>query len=51
VNEKVSTYFTKVSDSRVHGHCLHLLSAILNGIGCTYLTGDEKNIKDLMWLP
>ncbi|MDR1096830.1 MAG: transposase family protein, partial [Tannerella sp.] len=36
---KTSNYFPEVSDPRVTGRCLHLLSDIL-WIGlCTYLTG------------
>jgi len=36
---KTHPYFTEISDLRVTGHCLHLLSDILMIGLCTYLTG------------
>jgi hypothetical protein len=32
-------YFSQVTDARVEGRCLHLLSDILIIAVCTYLTG------------
>jgi hypothetical protein len=39
MEEQVSTYFSRVSDPRVVGRCLHKLSDILMIAVCTYLTG------------
>ena len=41
-----STYFSEVTDPRVTGRCLHLLSDILMIGLCTYLTGGV-NYEDI----
>ena len=39
MNTSLSPYFSDVTDPRVSGRCLHLLSDILMIGLCTYLTG------------
>lgn len=41
------SYFSEVTDPRVTGRCLHLLSDILMIGLCTYLTGGGSDYEDM----